>query len=222
MRPSDKKLVAFPGAAPPARERDPRIDVFRGIALLMILVDHIPGNPYEALTIRNFGFSDAAEGFFLMSGIAAGIAYSGNIERWRDGRGSIGAAGGPIWRRAWTLYLVQLFMTLWALAMFAGAAQLFVQPDLIEQHNISRMFETPLAAFPGLAALTYQVGYVNILPTYIVLLLVTPFVLRAGLRAPWFVLGAATLVWFAGGGRAGTCPTVPAEAAGSSARSPGR
>lgn len=61
--------TAIPAAK---RERDPRIDAFRGLALLMIFVDHVPGNPYEYLTIRNLGFSDAAEAFFIMSGIAAG------------------------------------------------------------------------------------------------------------------------------------------------------
>jgi len=56
--------------------RDPRIDVFRGLALIMIFINHVPGNPYEYLTIRNLGFADAAEAFFLMSGIAAGLAYT--------------------------------------------------------------------------------------------------------------------------------------------------
>ena len=55
----------------PVRARDARIDAFRGLALIMILIDHMPGNPWEALTIRNIGFSDAAEAFFIMSGIAA-------------------------------------------------------------------------------------------------------------------------------------------------------
>ncbi len=74
MSPSDTKLVRFPGAAPARRPRDPRIDAFRGVALVMIFIDHVPGNPYETLTLRNWGFSDAAESFVVMSGIAAGRA----------------------------------------------------------------------------------------------------------------------------------------------------
>ncbi len=100
VKPEDNQVIAFPRfrpedatlrltdgreaapaspAAPPKRKRDLRIDVFRGLALATIFIDHIPGNPYEHATLRNFGFSDAAEGFFLMSGIAAGIAYAGRF-----------------------------------------------------------------------------------------------------------------------------------------------
>ena len=98
MSQPERKLVNFPGAAAVRGQRDPRIDAFRGAALVMILIDHIPGNPYEALTLRNFGFSDAAEAFFVMSGVAAGIAYSGRMERWTNGEGSLREAVTPIRR----------------------------------------------------------------------------------------------------------------------------
>jgi len=53
-------------------QRDLRLDVFRGLALVMIFINHVPGTVYENVTSRNFGLSDAAEGFVLMSGVAAG------------------------------------------------------------------------------------------------------------------------------------------------------
>ena len=43
--------------------RDPRIDFFRGVALIWIFIDHVPGNLLAHLTLRNFGFSDASELF---------------------------------------------------------------------------------------------------------------------------------------------------------------
>jgi uncharacterized membrane protein len=52
---------------------DHRIDVLRGMALLMIFVDHIPGNVLSLVTLHNFGFSDAAEVFVLLAGIDAGL-----------------------------------------------------------------------------------------------------------------------------------------------------
>ena len=51
--------------------RDHRIDFFRGLALVFIFWDHIPGNPLANLTVRNFGFSDAAEIFVFLAGYAA-------------------------------------------------------------------------------------------------------------------------------------------------------
>ena len=50
--------------------------MFRGLALVMIFINHVPGTVFEAYTNRNFGFSDAAEAFVFMSGVAAGLAYS--------------------------------------------------------------------------------------------------------------------------------------------------
>jgi len=101
----------------PRRERDPRIDAFRGAALVTIFVDHVPGNPYELFTLRNWGFSDAAEAFFIMSGIAAGLAYSGAFRT-----KPFLEAAAPIWKRSWTLYVVHIFLTLVGVALFAAGA----------------------------------------------------------------------------------------------------
>ena len=56
-------------------KRDPRIDVLRGVALMMIFADHLPGNPLSLITLRNFGFSDAAEVFVLLAGFSSMLAY---------------------------------------------------------------------------------------------------------------------------------------------------
>ncbi|MGA7609375.1 MAG: OpgC domain-containing protein, partial [Xanthobacteraceae bacterium] len=47
----------------PRVERDLRLDLFRGIALWLIFLDHIPSNIVSWITIRNYGFSDATEIF---------------------------------------------------------------------------------------------------------------------------------------------------------------
>jgi hypothetical protein len=51
--------------------RDPRLDILRGLGLLMIFVDHIPGNVLSFATMHNFGFSDAAELFVLIAGMSS-------------------------------------------------------------------------------------------------------------------------------------------------------
>ena len=76
--------------------RDHRIDFFRGLALIFIFWDHIPHNPLAEFTVRNFGFSDAAEIFVFLAGYAAVLAY-GKIAR-RDG---FLLASVKILRRAW-------------------------------------------------------------------------------------------------------------------------
>ena len=56
--------------------RDLRVDFFRGLALFMILVDHVVADPISRFTYQKFGFSDAAEIFVFLSGVSCGIVYS--------------------------------------------------------------------------------------------------------------------------------------------------
>ena len=51
------------------------IDFWRGAVLIAILIDHIPGNPLENWTPRNFGLSDSAEAFVFLSGLSVGLIY---------------------------------------------------------------------------------------------------------------------------------------------------
>ena len=60
----------------PSGKRDARIDFFRGIALYMILVDHVAGDPISKFTYQRIGFSDAAELFVFLSGVSCAIVYS--------------------------------------------------------------------------------------------------------------------------------------------------
>ena len=62
-------------AAPAATERDLRLDLFRGLALWLIFLDHIPENIVNWFTIRNYGFSDATEIFIFISGYTAAFVY---------------------------------------------------------------------------------------------------------------------------------------------------
>src|SRR5688572_31185978 len=59
-----------------ASGRDIRLDLFRGLALWFIFVDHIPTNVVSWFTVRNYGFSDATEVFVFISGYTAVIARS--------------------------------------------------------------------------------------------------------------------------------------------------
>lgn len=174
--------------------RDARLDVFRGLALAMIYVNHVPGTIFERLTSRNFGLSDAAEAFVLMSGIAAGLAYSPSFRAPPFWPGI-----ARVWNRVWTLYLVHLMMTAWALAISAAAALWLGTTNPLAVNEIGRLFEMPLGFLVGVPLLTHQLGYVNILPMYAVILAVSPALLWLGLRRPWLLMGLSVALWFATG-----------------------
>ena len=97
--------------------RDTRIDVFRALALLTIFMNHVPGTAFEHLTHKNFGFSDSAEAFVLISGIAVGLAYGPKFQP-----GNRLLVTLKAWRRAGVLYVAHIMTTVATLAIFSAAA----------------------------------------------------------------------------------------------------
>ncbi len=174
--------------------RDMRLDVFRGLALVMIFINHVPGTIYEHVTSRNFGFSDAAEAFVIMSGIAAGLAYGRVLATSGFVAGLARCA-----RRALTLYWVHILTTVLALAISAGAARFFGVIQMIEINNVQVFFEDLTGALVGMPLLTHQLGYHNILPLYCVLLLAAPAMILLGSRSPALLLAVSFAIWFVSG-----------------------
>jgi hypothetical protein len=174
--------------------RDARLDMFRGIALVMIFINHVPGTIYETFTNRNFGFSDAAEAFVFMSGMAAGLAYSNGFRS-----GNLWLAISKVWARARQLYFVHITITMLCLGMFSAAALWFGLPEVMQKNNITPIYGQPLSTLIGIPLLTHQLGYLNILPLYTMLLLATPVFLLVGLRRPWLLLVLSIALWAAAG-----------------------
>lgn len=188
----------------PGSPRDPRLDFFRGLALVMIFINHVPGNPLELFTNRNFGFSDAAEGFVIMSGMAAGLAYPAAFTRlplWR--------AVAKCWGRAWTLYEVHLMISMICLAIMLGAAYWFGADKMWQINNVGPWMKAPVQATIGIAILGHQFGYVNILPMYAVLLLMTPLMIMVAQRRMWVMLAASFLLWIVTGETRLNIPAYP-------------
>lgn len=189
-----RALLAGPAPLLPGA-RDERLDMFRGLALVMIFINHVPGTVFEAYTNRNFGFSDAAEAFVFMSGVAAGLAYSGAFLK----KLPLWLAVTRPWARARQLYFVHLTLTFIFLGTFAAAAKFFGLYELLETNNLKAMAREPLAVLIGIPLLTHQFGYLNILPLYLTLLLVTPLLIVAGLKKPYWLVAGAVLLWFLAG-----------------------
>ncbi|KFB08940.1 OpgC family protein [Nitratireductor basaltis] len=174
--------------------RDLRLDVFRGLALITIFINHVPGNFYEHFTSRNFGFSDAAEGFVLMSGIAVGLAYSRGFMR-----GAIGDGVLRVWRRAGTLYVTHLVTSVIAIGIIAAGFLFLDAHEMVKRVNFTRLLDQPLEAMIGLPTLGHQIGYFNILPLYFVLLILSPIYIMVGLRSRLAMIGMAVVIWLAAG-----------------------
>jgi len=176
------------------RRRDTRLDVLRGLALITIFINHVPGQFLERLTTKNFGFSDAAEAFVLISGIAVGLAYGRAFSS-----GSRLTACLKAIKRAFTLYLAHMITTFITLVLFVSGAWAFNRAGLLCEINILAVLTNLKAGIPALMLLGHQIGYNNILPMYGALMLMVPLILMLEARSPLLALTVSGGVWlFAG------------------------
>ena len=186
--------------------RDTRLDVLRAICLMMIFINHVPGNPLEILTSKNFGFSDAAEAFVLISGIAAGFAYGRKF-----GAGEKLLTTLRAWRRACVLYVAQIMTTVASIAIFTLFAIGWSDPRLFDTINMGRVMEDPARAILGIVTLGHQLGYNNILSMYAGILLMLPGFLLISRWRLWAMVLVSIAIWFFAGLTAFGPRTYPGE-----------
>lgn len=189
----------------PVHARDHRIDMLRGIALLMIFINHIPETIWENFTSRNFGFSDAAEGFVLMSGIAAGLAYG---PAYLGDTPSLSVALRP-WRRAFTLWWVHCIVIFCVLGLFIATIDAPGMRDMAYARNILLAVDQPAQLALPLVTLGHHFAYADILPLYVALMLASPVLLFACARWPRLAMLGAVVLWVAIGLLKVKMPTWP-------------
>lgn len=172
------------------KPRSYAVDVARGFCLVIMTADHLPSNVlnrFSNVVFGPFGFFTAASGFVFLSGLVAAWTY-----------GSIYREHGPAatWRhalrRAARVYVVNTSMFL---LIFVGVSlHLLTGPTW--QLQFAPIFSEPWTAlFKGLLLL-YRPGYLDILPMYILFLLIaTPALAAIRASHSWAVMGLSALTW---------------------------
>jgi hypothetical protein len=172
------------------QHRDLRIDLFRGIALWWIFVDHIPANWVAQFSLRNFALCDATEIFVLLAGYAAGLAYGRSMDKhgWLF-------AGADVMKRAWTLYIAHIFLFVVFSAQVSYSANALDRSEYLDEIHLDVLAEAPYRAMLEALKLSFQPAYLNILPMYVALLTWFAFLLPL-LRRPLllFLLSAGVYV----------------------------
>lgn len=179
-----------PVRLPPVRPRDRRLDLVRGVALICIFIDHLPGNFFSRFTLHAYGFIDAADVFVFVAGISAGIAYWATFVQkgWMAGLKRVG-------RRVLQIYGTHLFLIvacgviIWLAATASG--------------DLAMRYGTPYTAVDAdltgtvwhALTLQFQPIYLNILPVYVVLLAALPLVLLLTRVHPLLALFVSLGVW---------------------------
>ena len=187
--------------AAPATTRDPRLDFYRGIAMYIILIAHIPRNTWTNWIPARFGFSDATEIFVFCSGMASAIAFGGCFARrgWFMGTARVAFR---VWQVYWAHICLFFFvaMTMAALDTYGSFDKSYVA-----SLNLTHFFDDPIPQIVGLFTLTYVPNYFDILPMYLVVLGLMPLMMalqsRLGFAAMALasvtIWGAANMGWMA-------------------------
>jgi hypothetical protein len=162
-----------------AIKRDLRLDLYRGIGLWMIFLDHIPHDVVSWLTLRNYGFSDAAEFFVFISGYLAGYIYAPIIKA-----GNFLAALKRLWKRAAEMYVAHIMLFLIFTAQIARTVRKFDNPMYEDEFNVHNFLQHPDVLIGQALTLRYKPVNLDVLPLFITLVAVSPFVLWAMVRRP--------------------------------------
>ena len=173
-------------ALPKPGERDLRLDLFRGFALWLIFLDHIPSNIVSWITIRNYGFSDATEIFVFISGYTTAFVYGRAMRE----RGAV-VGGARILKRAWQVYVAHIFLFAIYMAEIAYVSRSFENPLYGEEMGIFDFLQQPDVTLVQAMLLKFKPTNMDVLPLYIVLLAGFPPVLWLLLRKPAVALGAS-------------------------------
>jgi hypothetical protein len=170
--------------------RDLRLDFFRGVALMFIFVDHIPENVLSYFTLQGFQFFDAAEVFIFVSGYTAAFVYGQSLKLY----GALFATAN-ILRRAWQLYVAHIFLFMIFVAEVSYTVTTFNNPMYNDEMRVADFLGEPHIAIVKALLLEFQPTFLDILPLYILLLVIFPVILLGLRLQPLLVLIPSFLVY---------------------------
>lgn len=182
------------------------VDFWRGFALVSIFINHVPGIFYDQFTHRAVSISDSAELFVFLAGWSMHYVI-GNPMRPTPMHHVVFRLGG----RAVALYAAHMMIVMLAIAILASTARLLDNPLLLEWHNAAAVFYRPIETHIGIALLSHQLGYFDILPLYVALMLVAPLLAIIDRAVPKLLLPASFALYLASLVVPLTIPAWPVE-----------
>lgn len=171
--------------------RQPQIDVLRGLMLVLMCVTHVPTRFSEWLG-QPFGFVSAAEGFVFLSAYLVGVVYGGRALRF--GQAEMRKA---LWRRAGVIYRAHIAMLAFLFTVIAWIGIRSEREAII--NLISFYLHEPATALWTSLALIYTPPLLDILPMYVLFMLISPLVVSLALRrgAIPIVIALSGVLWLA-------------------------
>ncbi|MBB4267681.1 OpgC domain-containing protein [Roseospira visakhapatnamensis] len=162
--------------------RDLALDAIRGIFIVILTVDHMHGLIVK-LTWQTFGFVTVLPGFLFISGYIVARAYGGAILK----------HGILVGIRRIFYRVIQIYIWHIASVTVVIGGTIFLLPYVEHLHEGIANLETFLSA----ALLTELSVYFNIIPLYILFLVMAGFLLIFCLKSPGLVALIGLSVWLA-------------------------
>jgi hypothetical protein len=169
-------------------QRLPQLDTLRGFLLVWMTLTHLPTR-VSAYSNQMVGYVSAAEGFILLAAILVGRIQLGAREKL-----GVEAARGKLWRRVLRIYSYHVILLGFAFSVGAAAAAYFHRVPL--QNLLDFFLQHPAQALIAAPVLLYNPPLLDILPMYIVFMLITPLILWIAERWGWrTVLIGSGAIW---------------------------
>jgi hypothetical protein len=172
--------------------RDVRLDLFLGIANWFLFLDHIPDNVVSWITIRNFGFSGAADVFVFIIGYTASITYAGIMLE----RGTL-VGVTRVFKRAWQLYAAYIVLFAIYIVTIGDVAARYAAPDIFYEFNIAGLVDQPIRIIGHGLLLQSRALNLDVLQLCILLMGCFPAVLWMMLRKPGLTMAGSIVLYFA-------------------------
>jgi hypothetical protein len=151
--------------------RNLQLDFFRGLALMIIFINHMPFNPWFHFTPSRLGPSDAAETFVFLSGFAAAIAFGRSFQHAGLSLGSV-----RVLFRCGQIYLAHLVLFLLMSTLLVIVNSLEATSAQWQLDNLNYFFDHTQDALLALVSLKYVPNSLDILPMYLVIMLWLPMI----------------------------------------------
>ncbi len=178
------------GVSPPANERELRLDMFRGLALWLIFIDHVSPDVLTWFTIRSYGFCDAAEIFIFISGYTAAIVYGRAMFKF-----GFVVATARILKRVWQIYAAHILL----FAIYVGGITFLAtqanNPFYIEEMGLTYFLKQPAATIAEALVLRFCPLNMDVLPLYIILMFFLPAILWLMKRRADFALALSAALY---------------------------
>ena len=199
------------------RKRDPRLDFFRGVAMFIIFMAHLPGNFFTLYIPARFGWSDATEIFVFCSGMASAIAFGAVFKNHGWMMGTF-----RILHRMWQVYwahiglfcavLSLMILQTWASSTgalcFYEGSRLCGSPETgpawnyVGRLNIGHFLETGTGSptstnFLAFMTLTWVPNLFDILPMYFGILALVPIIIALYHIHPIAAAAFSLTLWLA-------------------------